>query len=459
MVVGGLAALMLLLCWLWLDKVSGTLADQGEQERALTMAKSLEASLRSIMLTGNAPIAHDWINRVSKLPDVSGVRIYRTDGVEAFIDQKTLTAVNGWLNEAHFGMRAEERAPVRVPDRLANAFKSVAESATPWLRKDDDGTMTLFYPIRVEAACLRCHGYDAHINRGVLSLSISTDQATSLVTSLKEQVLVIFFAMTVLLILAVWLYTQRAILSPIARFAETARRIGAGDRLQRFDRSRHDELGELAACSNSLLEQLEEEIKTEQQLLVRQQGLMDATISLSSQNISNDILTRVGELAMQMTGAKYAMLGHLDEEEHKQFIALGLGAEDELKIDHAPEGKGLLGLLWDEGEVVRTDDISAHPASSGFPDGHPPMKHFLGSPIKFGGRVIGALYLTDREDDKPFSEEDQTIVQALSAACAVALANAQAMEQLRQLNDDLESQVNERTQDLQSTNSRLHPDL
>ncbi|WP_018295343.1 ATP-binding protein [Mariprofundus ferrooxydans] len=455
LVVGGLAASMLFFCWLWLDKVSVSLTDQGERERALTTAKSLEASLRSIMLTGNAPIAHDWIKRVSKLPDVSSVRIYRTDGVEAFVDQKTLSAVNGWLGEPHFAMHPVERAPAQVPDKLAKVFKSVADSETPWLRKDESGHMMLFYPIRVESACLHCHGYDKHINRGVLSLSISTDQAASMLTSLKEQALMIFFAMTLLLIVAVWLYSQRTILSPITRFAETARRIGAGDRLQRFDRSRNDELGELAACSNSLLEQLEEEIKAEQQLLVRQQGLVDATISLSSENISNDVLRRVGELAMQMTGAKYAMLGHLDEEGNKQFIALGMDAEDEAKINHAPEGKGLLGLLWDEGEAVRTDDINGHPASSGFPAGHPPMKHFLGTPIRFGDRVIGALYLTDRDDGKPFSEADQTIVQALSAACAVALANAQAMEQLRRFNDELESQVSERTSELQSSNARL----
>jgi len=455
MVVAGLAALMLVLCWVWLDKVGGTLADQEEQERALTTARSLEASLRTIMVTGSAHIARDWISRVAAMPDIADVHIYRTDGSEAFVDQKTLTAVNNWLGEPRFAQRQDERAPAQVPADRADAFKSVAESATPWLYKNDQAQMTLFYPIRVEAACMQCHGYDQHINRGVLALSISTANAASLVSSLKEQSLIIFFAMSLLLVLIMWLYTQRSIISPIVRFAETARRIGEGDRMQRFDRSRHDELGELAACSNHLLEQLEAEIEVEQRLRMRQQGLMDATISLSSQQISRDVLTRVGELAMQMTGSKYAMLGHLDEDGNKQFIALGMDKEVEMNIEHMPEGKGLLGLLWDEGKAVRSDDISSHPASSGFPAGHPPMRHFLGSPIKFGRDVIGALYLTDRMDGKPFSDDDQAIVQALSAACAVALTNAQSIEQLSQLNDELEGQVTERTRDLQSSNSRL----
>jgi len=149
------------------------------------------------------------------------------------------------------------------------------------------------------------------------------------------------------------------------------------------------------------------------------------------------------------------MLGHLDRDEKKQFIALGMSKEDELKIDHPPEGKGLLGLLWNEGRVVRTDHIAAHPASSGWPSGHPPMKNFLGCPIKFDDKVIGALYLTDRMDGEPFSEDDQAAVQGLSAACAVALTNVQSMEQLRRLNDELEAQVADRTAELQTTNAHL----
>ncbi|TLS76233.1 response regulator [Mariprofundus erugo] len=455
MVVGGLAALMLALCGGWLDRVGNSLADQGEKERALATASSLEASLRSIMLTGHANIVRDWINRISSLPDVESVRIYRTDGSEAFVDPGTLRHVNQWLGEERFPVREEHRSPSVVPEKLAEAFKSVAASATPYLRRDDSEHMTLLYPIHAESSCMQCHGYDQHSNRGVLALSLSTVQAASLVESLKGQALMIFFAMGILLVLGVWLYTRQTILNPIMDFAETARRIVAGSRLQRFNCSSQDELGELAACSNSLLDQLEAELVVEQRLRAREQALLEATVSLSCQRVSREVLKRVGELAMEMTGARYVMLSHLDMNDQKQFISLGMDPEVEQKIARMPEGKGLLGLLWHEGKPVRIDHIQAHPASVGFPEGHPFMRNFLGLPIRFGEQVIGALYLTDRVDGEPFSAEDQTVLEALAAACGVALANAQSMEKLRRLNDVLESQVCERTEELQTSNARL----
>lgn len=455
MVVGGLAALMLALCGGWLDRVGNSLADQGEQERALATAGSMEASLRSIMLTGHADIVRDWIGRISSLPDIDHVRIYRTDGNEAFVDQSTLRKVNQWLGEERFPLRDEPQAPARVADKLGDAFKAVATSSSPYVRRDDSEHMTLIYPIHAEAACMQCHGYDQQENRGVLVVSLSTVQAAALIESLKGQALMIFFAMGMLLVLGVWIYTRQTILNPIVDFAETARRIVAGNRLQRFDCSSQDELGELAACSNSLLDQLEAELVVEQRLRAREQGLLEATVSLSCQGVSDEVLRRVGELAREMTGARYVMLSHLDINDQKQFIAFGMAPEVEQKIARLPEGKGLLGLLWREGKPVRIDHIQAHPASVGFPEGHPFMRNFLGLPIRFGEQVIGALYLTDRVDGEPFSVEDQTVLEALSAACGVALANAQSMEKIRRLNDGLELQVCERTEELQTSNARL----
>lgn len=46
------------------------------------------------------------------------------------------------------------------------------------------------------------------------------------------------------------------------------------------------------------------------------------------------------------------------------------------------------------------------PRSSGFPAGHPPMRTFLGVPVRIRGEVYGNLYLTERRDGGQFDEED-----------------------------------------------------
>jgi two-component system, NarL family, sensor histidine kinase DevS len=55
---------------------------------------------------------------------------------------------------------------------------------------------------------------------------------------------------------------------------------------------------------------------------------------------------------------------------------------------------------------LRLAEISAHPRSCGFPAGHPPMRTFLGVPVRIRDRVYGNLYLTEKRGGAAFDEED-----------------------------------------------------
>lgn len=99
---------------------------------------------------------------------------------------------------------------------------------------------------------------------------------------------------------------------------------------------------------------------------------------------------------------------------------MGLTPEERGRLGELPQGRGLLGIIQHEGKPLRLDDIAWDPHSSGFP----PMKTFLGMPIVSRGRVVGDLYLTEKEGGQPFSEEDQLIIEALAADAAMAIENA-----------------------------------
>jgi NAD(P)-dependent dehydrogenase (short-subunit alcohol dehydrogenase family) len=60
-------------------------------------------------------------------------------------------------------------------------------------------------------------------------------------------------------------------------------------------------------------------------------------------------------------------------------------------IGPLPEGHGMLGLLVEDPRVLRLTDLTAHPASVGFPAHHPPMTSFLGVPVRVRA---GALRFT-----------------------------------------------------------------
>ena len=61
------------------------------------------------------------------------------------------------------------------------------------------------------------------------------------------------------------------------------------------------------------------------------------------------------------------------------------------------------------------------------------MRSFLGVPVVTRGRVIGAVYLTDKEGAQSFSDEDERLIGLLAAHAAIAIENARLYERSREL--------------------------
>src|SRR5208283_5162036 len=102
------------------------------------------------------------------------------------------------------------------------------------------------------------------------------------------------------------------------------------------------------------------------------------------------------------------------------------------RIGGLPKGRGILGLLISEPVPMRLADLSAHPASAGFPPGHPPMTGFVGVPIRIGEEIFGNLYLTERSRGGEFTAEDEELAIALAAAAGAAIANARRFAESEQ---------------------------
>ena len=453
--LGVLLVTMLALGYSWLVAQDRDLMRQEEDRKAVLTAQALVASLKSIMLAGAGNIAHDWIRRIDTLPQVRDAKVFRVNGTEAFIDQKTIDHVNAFLKTKRFSRKLASRPPEHIPAGMAAQFTQVATRKLEDVRIRHGDRLTFLYPIRVEKACLQCHGYTDNPLRGVLMLNIYTAKAASQLTRLQDHAAFIFGTIACLLMGGTWFGLRRQVFAPLSSLAEASDRIRNGDLSHRADLRRQDELGAVATNFNALVSHLVEEIDRESRLRRQQESLTEAVINLSRNSVSEQVLRRLGELAMQITGANYAMLGYLDRDQTKHFIPLGLAEEEIRQIGEFPVGKGLLGLLWDKRQLVRVGHIAEHPASAGFPAKHPAMTSFLGAPIVFGDMMLGALYLTDKHGNQPFGEDDELTVRVLTAACAVALANARHMESLNEANVELEQRVEERTRELSTLNRQL----
>jgi signal transduction histidine kinase len=146
----------------------------------------------------------------------------------------------------------------------------------------------------------------------------------------------------------------------------------------------------------------------------------------------DDLLARVVEAARQLTGARYAALGVIgDDDQLARFVHGGLDDETVRAIGDLPRGHGVLGLLIRDPHPIRLDDLRDHPASTGFPPHHPPMTTFLGVPVTMSGQVYGNLYLAEK--DGGFTPEDEAWVTVLAAQAGAAVENAVLSDRLRHL--------------------------
>ena len=151
------------------------------------------------------------------------------------------------------------------------------------------------------------------------------------------------------------------------------------------------------------------------------------------------VFERVLEVARELTGARYAAIGVLDErrERLERFLTAGIDEETHRSIGDLPRGRGVLGVLITDPRPLRLRDVGAHPQSYGFPLTHPPMTSFLGVPIMIDGEAWGNLYLTEKAGGE-FTEDDEESAIVLADWAAIAIANARLYRAVRERRDELE---------------------
>jgi signal transduction histidine kinase len=164
----------------------------------------------------------------------------------------------------------------------------------------------------------------------------------------------------------------------------------------------------------------------------RVHALLEAVVAVGSNLELDVVLRQIVEAAVTLVDARYGALGVIGEGGRlAEFIPVGLDEAQIARIHHWPEGRGLLDELIADPRPLRLPNMSDHPRSFGFPDGHPPMKTFLGAPVRIRDEVFGNLYLTEKAGGAEFDDEDEAVLVALGAAAGVAIGNARLYEEAR----------------------------
>lgn len=163
-------------------------------------------------------------------------------------------------------------------------------------------------------------------------------------------------------------------------------------------------------------------------------ALSEAVLELASETQLEPVLKKLVDRARELVGATYAALGIPDGRGgFAKFLTSGMSDELIDEIGPLPRTHGLLAALFEDTASFRVADVRTDPRFEWWPPAHPSMRSFLGVPIVAKGTIVGAIYLTDKQADAGFDDDDQHLIELFAAHAAIAIENASLFERSREL--------------------------
>ncbi len=211
----------------------------------------------------------------------------------------------------------------------------------------------------------------------------------------------------------------------------------AGDRSSR---------GRLELTTDKRLSPMDSLRRENQALRERLSNLSEASLRITEDLDPDTVFQEVVDAARSLTGATRACLIAVDDTGRFQaFFTSGVTAEDHQLMLEVPDGIEIFHYLTRLIEPLRVQDFAAHLATVGLPEVGPPLgpvTSFLGAPIRHRGRHVGNLCVTDKQDGRVFTQEDEDTLLMFAAHAAMAIANAHRYREEKRARADLETLVN-----------------
>jgi len=255
--LGTRLALIISLVLLFLVIGAGTMIDrqltraiheEGRQQAA-AHAQTMLVTLQTLMLSGQATQVRDWMQRMRRQQDVIDINILRVDGSEAFTDLSTINSVNTYLGTVQFSRKSAMPELQHLFDEKLFLQALQGEAVA---RHSRTGFLTFYLPIRAQAPCQDCHGYDDSGWRGVMSVVQSTAVIDRRIKKMRRGLWEIAVFLVLVFGVALWMALRFNVLRPVLRLQNAIIKMGHGDRQARLPVKRDDELGAVSQIFNQM---------------------------------------------------------------------------------------------------------------------------------------------------------------------------------------------------------------
>jgi signal transduction histidine kinase len=182
--------------------------------------------------------------------------------------------------------------------------------------------------------------------------------------------------------------------------------------------------------------------KAAEQKIRQQNTVLDGINRIFSQALAHDTEEELGRICLavaeDVTESRLGFLAGINAEGRLEDIAISDSVWDVCRMQNrtghnrAPAGftvHGIYGRVLLDEKGFYTNHPASHADSIGTPEGHPPMRAFLGVPLKHDGRTIGMLAVGNREGG--YRPRDLDALEALAGAAVQVLMRKRAEHAVR----------------------------
>ena len=235
------------------------IAVHAQNERTMhKLTESVTQGLHSVMLAGSADIAQSFADRLKKVPEVADFRIMRTNGDEAFRDNKTIEDVNKRRGEETFAPRDKEERVSVLTSNDPNLKRVLADQKPVAVYETDakgNRNLSFYAPIENLDTCYKCHG-KANPVRGVIKLTTSLVPVERDILKVRQQSIIVVAIALMGIMLSTGFMMGRAVVNPIEQVTRAMARVSGGDLDHKVPLDGKDELGRMANSFNQMTSEL-----------------------------------------------------------------------------------------------------------------------------------------------------------------------------------------------------------
>ncbi len=179
--------------------------------------------------------------------------------------------------------------------------------------------------------------------------------------------------------------------------------------------------------------------------VMRLTSLMDAGRALAEIQPLPELLDCFLGLVVDELEVDRASLMLVDHQKDELRIAASRGVTTvDVESVRIPVGQGIAGRVAATGEALLVKDTGKDSRSNRDLKPHVSESFIcapiaLGIPIKFQGRVLGVISITNRRTGEPFGEDDLSYLSSMSGQLAVAILRATHLQDLQKAYEDLKA--------------------